>query len=51
MNNIGFVYRCRDSYNGKYYIGSHCGDISDGYIGSDYYFKKAYKKKKKCFAN
>ena len=50
MNNIGFVYRWSDSYNGKHYIGSHCGDISDGYIGSGSYFKKAYKKRKECFS-
>lgn len=50
MDNIGFVYRWSDSSNGKYYIGSHRGDINDGYIGSGYYFKKAYKKRKECFS-
>ena len=50
MNNIGFVYKWTDLYNGKYYIGSHRGDINDGYIGSGYYFKKAYKKRKECFS-
>lgn len=47
---IGFVYRWNDSSNGKYYIGSHCGDINDGYIGSGLYFRKAYDKRPEKFS-
>lgn len=50
MENIGFVYKWNDFYNGKYYIGSHLGDVNDGYVGSGSYFKKAYKKRKECFS-
>lgn len=47
--NLGFVYRWTDSSNGMYYVGSHCGSVDDGYIGSGKYFKSAYKKRKECF--
>ena len=50
MNNIGFVYKWTDLYNNKYYIGSHRGDVNDGYIGSGSYFKKAYNKRKDFFS-
>ena len=50
MNKDGFVYRWYDSYNGKYYIGSHCGNTNDGYIGSGIYFKKAYNKRPEAFS-
>tara|TARA_R110000803_G_C11845025_1_gene305095 strand:- start:73 stop:675 length:603 start_codon:yes stop_codon:yes gene_type:complete len=50
MENIGFVYKWNDFYNGKYYIGSHLGDVNDGYVGSGSYFKKAYNKRKDFFS-
>lgn len=46
---LGFVYRWTDSSNGMYYLGSHCGSIDDGYIGSGRHFKYAYKKRPECF--
>lgn len=46
---MGFVYRWHDKSNGKYYIGSHCGDLSSKYIGSGIAFKRAYKKRKEAF--
>lgn len=39
----GFVYRWVNLSNNMYYIGSHKGLPSDGYIGSGIYFKRAYK--------
>jgi hypothetical protein len=38
----GFIYQWTNQVNGKKYIGSHCGLIDDGYIGSGLYFKRAY---------
>ena len=46
----GFVYRWNNSINNKWYIGSHCGDCNDGYIGSGKVFLKAYKKHKDSFS-
>jgi len=43
---IGFVYKWRNVNNGKYYIGSHKGDVNDGYIGSGLLFTRAVKKYK-----
>jgi len=45
----GFVYKWYDASNDMYYIGSHKGDVDDGYIGSGTYFLKAYKKRKQNF--
>ena len=45
----GFVYKWYDTSNDMYYIGSHKGDVDDGYIGSGTYFLKAYKKRKQNF--
>jgi len=47
---IGFVYRWNNSINNKWYIGSHCGDCNDGYIGSGKVFLTAYKKHKDSFS-
>ena len=47
--NLGFVYRWTDSSNGMYYVGSHKGDIDDGYVGSGKRFKPAYNKRPKAF--
>ena len=49
MNNIGFVYRWIDTSNDKYYIGSHKGDVNDNYIGSGFYFKRAYNNRPESF--
>jgi hypothetical protein len=46
---LGFVYRWTDSSNGMYYVGSHCGSVDDGYIGSGKHFKYAYKKRPESF--
>jgi len=45
----GFVYIWTNQINNKKYIGSHYGNINDGYIGSGIYFQKAYKKYKDNF--
>ena len=45
----GFVYKWYDTSNNMYYIGSHKGDVNDGYIGSGTYFLKAYNKRKESF--
>jgi hypothetical protein len=45
-----FVYEWENKRNGKKYIGSHRGDLNDGYIGSGLYFKRAYKKEPKNFS-
>jgi group I intron endonuclease len=44
INNIGFVYKWTNIKNNKWYIGSHCGCISDGYTASGMAIKKAFKK-------
>lgn len=41
---MGFVYLWKNLINGMYYVGSHKGDVNDGYIGSGKYFKSAYRK-------
>jgi group I intron endonuclease len=43
-NNIGFVYKWINIKNNKWYIGSHFGDINDGYTASGNAIKKAFKK-------
>jgi hypothetical protein len=45
----GFVYKWYDTSNDMYYIGSHKGDVNDGYIGSGTYFLNAYRKRKQSF--
>ena len=45
----GFVYRWTNNLNHMYYIGSHKGDITDGYKGSGIYFSRAYKKNPSAF--
>ena len=39
----GFVYKWINNIDGKYYIGSHKGTKTDGYIGSGIVFKQAVK--------
>jgi hypothetical protein len=41
---IGFVYKWFNTKTKMSYIGSHQGDINDGYIGGGVYFKRAYNK-------
>lgn len=40
----GFVYRWTNVLNGKWYIGSHCGSVNDGYVGSGVLFKQSVEK-------
>jgi group I intron endonuclease len=40
----GFVYRWTNVSNNKWYIGSHCGDVADSYVGSGKAFLASYKK-------
>ena len=40
----GFIYEWTNNRNGKKYVGSHIGELKDGYIGSGKYFKNAYNK-------
>ena len=44
INKLGFVYKWINTQNNKWYIGSHAGDIDDGYIASGVLIKKALKK-------
>lgn len=41
----GFVYIWRDRKRNKYYIGSHYGELNDGYVCSSVNMIKAYKKR------
>jgi group I intron endonuclease len=45
----GFVYRWNNISNKKWYVGSHCGEISDPYIGSGKAFLNSYKKNPSFF--
>jgi group I intron endonuclease len=40
----GFVYRWTNRVNGRWYVGSHAGVPSDGYVGSGKIFKLAVRK-------
>jgi hypothetical protein len=44
-----FVYLWKNKRNRKMYVGSHEGELDDGYIGSGVHFKKAYKKEPENF--
>lgn len=46
---IAFIYRWTNIENSMKYIGSHIGDIDDGYIGSGKYFINAYRKNPDSF--
>lgn len=48
-NYVGFVYMWTNTQNNKKYIGSHCGKIDDGYIGSGKYFRNAFTKNPEVF--
>lgn len=45
----GFVYIWMDTDHRKFYIGSHVGEETDGYIGSGLYFRNAYNKRPDSF--
>jgi len=45
----GFVYIWFDKKHKRYYIGSHWGDIDDGYICSSNWMKDAYRKHPETF--
>lgn len=45
LNKYGFVYLWYDTYRKMYYIGSHWGTESDGYVCSSRRMKFAYKKR------
>jgi group I intron endonuclease len=47
---LGFVYRWTNVSNEKWYIGSHCGEITDSYIGSGKAFLASYKKNPSFFS-
>lgn len=49
MSTQYFVYIWENKRNGKKYIGSHKGNVDDGYVGSGIYFKRAYKKEPEKF--
>lgn len=44
-----FIYQWTNKRNNKMYIGSHEGELSDGYIGSGVYFKRAYRREPENF--
>jgi hypothetical protein len=39
-----YVYCTTNTKNSRKYIGSHCGDVNDGYLGSGVHLQKAIKK-------
>ena len=45
----GFVYIWRDRKHNRYYIGSHWGNVDDGYVCSSDWMKKAYKRRPQDF--
>src|ERR1700692_1691810 len=49
MEYIGFIYLWFDKKNKRYYIGSHCGNIDDGYVCSSEWMKNAYKNRSEDF--
>ena len=46
---VGFVYKWYDTKADMYYIGSHKGDVNDGYKGSGKLFKRAYNERPSDF--
>jgi hypothetical protein len=45
----GFVYIWRDRKHNRYYIGSHWGDINDGYVCSSNWMHNTHKRRKEDF--
>lgn len=46
---LGFVYLWYDKKRKKFYLGSHIGSLNDGYVGSNYRLKCAYKNRPDTF--
>lgn len=46
---FGFIYLWYDKTKKKYYLGSHLGSPSDGYVGSNDHLLKAYRKRPDSF--
>lgn len=46
---FGFIYLWRDSKRNKYYLGSHLGELNDGYVGSNKRLMCAYKSRPETF--
>lgn len=44
-NSIGFVYIWMDVKRSMFYVGSHIGQLNDGYVGSSVRLRRAYKKR------
>lgn len=49
MKIFGFVYIWRDKYRKKFCIGSHYGQLDDGYVTSTGYMMRAYQKRPEDF--
>jgi hypothetical protein len=49
MSYVGFVYKWNNIENNMFYVGSHRGNIYDGYIGSGTLFREVYFNNKKLF--
>ena len=49
MEKYGFVYIWRDCKHNRYYIGSHWGTETDGYVCSSRWMKKTYKRRPQDF--
>ena len=49
MKKYGFVYIWRDCKHNRYYIGSHWGTETDGYVCSSRWMKKTYKRRPQDF--
>lgn len=47
--NKGFIYLWWDTKRNLYYLGSHKGDTTDGYVGSNKRFQTAYKSRPHTF--
>ena len=45
----GFVYLWHDKVRNIFYLGSHLGSLSDGYVGSNDRLQKAYNKRPETF--
>lgn len=49
MEKYGFVYIWRDCKHNRYYLGSHWGTETDGYVCSSRWMKKTYKRRPQDF--
>jgi hypothetical protein len=46
---FGFIYLWYDTKRKKYYLGSHMGNLNDGYVGSNRRLQSAYKSRPDSF--